>query len=226
MQTKTAAILNMDFQTPEARQNFQQLTETVQQQSNIANASKQKRLETSEAMITLWTRLGEALGAAFLNQFGVVGGNAFETWSAALADLSPAQIKTGFVGFMRSNDKHLNLKSFRALCLDVSRFGLPEASRAYYEAAMHSHEHKTHKWSHIAVYKTLIDVGVSVMRELPEDQSKPLFTQRYQIICDMVIKGQDLGVELPKAIPSHIPNYCTREQNIARMANLRAELGL
>lgn len=179
-----------------------------------------------DSVVTLWERLGESLGATFLNQYGAVGEEAFHTWVRGLADLKPEQIETGFINFLRSPEKYLDLKSFRALCLNLEQYGLPDAHRAYMEAAMHCHEHRFYNWSHIAVYKTLLDVGIAVMREFTEERAKPLFAARYKIICDMVIRGEDLNVELPKAIPSKVPNFLTPEENHARMVKMREELGL
>ena len=221
------SLQSLDFQRPDAREKFQQLTETASRQITTGENFSSSTRKKTDTMVLLWERLGQTFGASFLNQFGAVGGDAFETWSLGLQDVTPEQIEAGFISVLRSGDKYPpNLKTFRSACFDISRYGLPDADQAYDEAARHCHDYKHHNWSHEAVYKALLDVGVSVLREMPERDTKPLFATRYQVICEMVIAGKPLNVELPKMIASRVPNFLTEAENQKRMDKMRAELNL
>lgn len=173
--------------------------------------SKQKKADHMAAMVRLWKRLGEALGSAFLNQYGVVGEDTFETWSASLADLSVGQIKAGFVNYMRSDDRYIDLKRFRVLCLDMTAYGLPEPELAYREAAGHCHEWRTWEFSHPAVAKALLETGLAVMREYTEKSSKPVFLRNYQILCRKVMTGESIESPIPKALPEKISRPASPE---------------
>lgn len=172
-------------------------------------------------MARLWQRLGEALGASFLNQFGRVGGDAFETWRAALADLSEAQIKKGFINVMRSPDGYLNLKRFREACLDASAHGLPEPEAAYMEAACHCHEWKTFDFSHVAIVKALAETGIAFVREMPTERSKPVFLRNYAILCRRVVEGENFESPVPKALPEKVFVRSTPEQAAKHIGELK-----
>lgn len=174
----------------------------------------------------LWQRLGDVKGASFLNQFGAVGESAFETWTAGLADLSPEQIRHGFASFMRSTEEYLDLKKFRAFCMDLSRFGLPELRQAYEEACMAASPKDRQKWSHPAVYHAGKNTGWHELACTPTDQIFPRFEYHYAELCKRVIAGESLELPVAQAIASRIPKVLTREENISRMAALRAETGL
>ena len=198
------------------------MTETISQQNDISLSAKQARDSHRVTTVTLWKRLGQALGATFLNQFGEVGGETFEMWRASLADLSEAQIKKGFSNFMRSSDGFLNLKRFREYCLDMSEYGLPVADSAYMEAAKHCHEWKTYSFSHPAVIKALTETGIAIMREMPTDKSKPVFLRNYAILCRKVMAGETIESPIPRALPETLSIRTTPEQAAKHLEQLRA----
>jgi len=177
-------------------------------------------------MVRLWQRLGEALGASFLNQYGAVGEDAFSTWSASLSDLSPGQIKTGFSAFMRSDEKYLDLKRFRSCCQDITRFGLVAADRAYEEACLAPSPKDKHKWSHPAVYHAGRLTGWSELHSMPRVQMFPRYERNYSILCKRVAAGEDLTIDIPEAIAQSISIPLTGEENHARMLKMREELGI
>ncbi|MFA5387306.1 MAG: hypothetical protein WC322_02815 [Candidatus Paceibacterota bacterium] len=177
-------------------------------------------------MVRLWQRLGEALGAAFLNQYGAVGEDAFMTWSASLADLKAEQIKSGFANYMRSDDRYLDLKKFRNYCIDVTRHGLIPVERAYEEACMAHSPKDRQKWSHAAVYHAGRLTGWSDLHAMPRAQMMPRFEHFYSQLCKRVSEGEDINLDVPDAIPRVIPKPLSGEENHRRMMKMREELGL
>lgn len=204
---------------------FQQLAATVRRQDVTSRESKEAKESHNLAMVTLWERLGEVLGAAFLNQYGLVGENAFLTWSAGLADLSREQIKKGFANFMRSQDRFIDLKRFRALCLDLSHLGLVELERAYEEACTKPSPKERQQWSHAAVYHAGRLTGWWELHAMPRDQMLPRFKYNYDMLCKRVADGEDINLDVPQAIPRVIPQPLSGEENARRMQSLKEQMG-
>ena len=59
-----------------------------------------------------------------------------------------------------------------------------------------------------------------------EKQAFPVFKRNYELICERVINGEDLSIELPKAIPESINTPLSNDERKQRMQALRQELKL
>lgn len=67
-------------------------------------------------MAALWKKLTSSLGAAFVNQYGCIGGDSFKIWTSELSEFSDDQIKNAYREFMDSDVEFLNLKKFKNFC--------------------------------------------------------------------------------------------------------------
>ena len=95
------------------------------QDKNISNAntatSSRGNLE-SEAMdrmmVKLWERLAEMYGPRWVSSYGEPGGKAFQTWSRALKDASPDNIKRGLHRCLRRDEQGWppTLPEFLGMC--------------------------------------------------------------------------------------------------------------
>lgn len=180
-------------------------------------------------MITLWRRMGEIYGAAWVNQYGLVGESAFQTWCLGLRDLPPEQIKHGFTRVLHRKERFApSMNEFRALCMPTPEdFGLPDARTAYLEACRKSASPSRASWSHPAVYLAGSSTGWFELRNLAESKSWPLFQRNYEIAMRRAMAGEDLSEVIPKALPpeSHVPKKTvSRAEAHSRMQGLIASV--
>lgn len=165
-------------------------------------------LAIRDAVTTLWQRMGELYGAAFVNQFGAVGQAAFQTWCLGLRDVTPKQIKLGFTKLLQSEKQMpANYFQFRRLCLpQLEDFGLPKASLAYREACLKAHDvnPRESKWTHSAVYQAASSTGFFELKSMSEREVFPLFERNYDLACQQVMAGEALR-DVPKAITDETP---------------------
>lgn len=153
--------------------------------------------------------------------------HAYRVWELGLSDLTEAEIKRGtnasvdFTGFF-------SLPSFRELCkhVDQSAHGLPPVAQAYEEACLKPSPKDRQQWSHAAVYHAGRLAGWSDLHAFPRAQMLPRFEYHYSVLCKRVADGEDVNLDVPQAIPRVVPKPLTGAQNAARMAKMRAELGL
>ena len=189
-------------------------------------SSERERLICEDAITTLWERLGESFGSSFLNQYGDVGGSAFQTWTMGLIDLTPAQIEKGFINCLRSESKYApTLKVFREHCMDIAQHGLPSLTAAYEEACKAPSPKDRQKWSHPAVYHAGRLTGWSELHAIATNQMLPRYQYNYEILCKRVIAGENINLDVPQAIPRKITKLCTAQENIEHMKKLKAEMG-
>lgn len=180
-------------------------------------------------MATLWQRMGEAFGAAWVNQYGRVGESAFQTWVIALRDLTPQQIKYGFTKVMKRKDRYPpSMNEFRALCMPSAEdFGLPDLRAAYTEACRKSSSPSRFPWSHPAVYLAGSSTGWFELRNFAESKTWPLFQRNYEIAVRRVMNGEDLSSVIPKALPpeSQVPKRTvSKAEGHRRMQELIASV--
>ncbi|EOE6246791.1 replication protein P [Vibrio parahaemolyticus] len=87
---------------------------------------------------------------------------------------------------------------------DPVDYGLPDTRKAYLEACRNSHrlaEMTNDEWSHPAVYIALKNTGTFDIRNRKEAETWPIFERNYEIAVRRVLAGEDLNVEIPKALP-------------------------
>lgn len=196
---------------PGNRENFQPLTGSTQQQTPISRDSKVST-EVKVAMTQLWLRMSEIYGAQFANQFGVIGGEAFQTWCLGLRDMSEAMIKKGFTKLLQRESAFVpNLNEFRKLCLVTpEELGLPSMEVAYLEACNSGHRVLGANWSHPAVYHAGKAVGWFELRNRIAKETRPMFKISYEDICQRVMKGEVF--ELPEPDATQLEHHTNGKQ--------------
>lgn len=153
------------------------------------------------AMTQLWLRMSEIYGAQFANQYGEVGGEAFQTWCLGLRDMTEAMIKRGFTRLLARESAFVpNLNEFRTLCLpNPEDLGLPAVEIAYREACNNGHRVLGANWSHPAVYHAGKAVGWFELRSEPDSRTRPRFKTAYAAICQRVMAGEAFTLPEPDA---------------------------
>jgi hypothetical protein len=178
-------------------------------------------------MVRLWELLGNVYGQQFLKQWGSVGGEGFETWAQVLADLSPVEIKAGFNRLIAKRSEWApNAMVFKALCLDLSEFGIPDAQTAYREACNKQSPKAKQRWSHPSVYLAGQQVGWFELAHKPERQMFPMFRSKYELLIQRFMDGEELIIEQAEEVPLLESLPLTPGQHRKKMDKLRADTGL
>ncbi|MGE6317900.1 replication protein P [Shewanella baltica] len=117
---------------------------------------------------------------------------------------SEKQLQWGLAKARRSESPFWpSLGQFLSWCQpDPTDHGLPTPEAAFMEASRNSHPaFIDKKWSHPAIYVAAREVGRFELANLPRDKSWPIFRRAYTIVVSRVLNGEDLGGEIPKALP-------------------------
>lgn len=148
-------------------------------------------------------------------------------WLSNLEHFSPAQIIHGGKHIIRTQDYLPSLATLVRACeqgLDL--FGLPCARQAYLEACTAPSPKLEFNWSHEAVYHAGKASGWYLLANEPESSAFPIFDYHYGVICQRLISGETLNLEVPTALPEKIERKLDKAETKARFARLRDELGL
>ena len=146
-------------------------------------------------------------------------------WLSCLGSYVPSQIVAAARHVVKTHDFLPTVSVVVRACEDgASLFGLPSARDAYIEACRAPSPKVQAKWSHEAVYFAGKSTGWFQLASEPEEKVLPLFEYYYQDLCQRVLRGEDLSVPQPAAIPTHIPKPLTGSENHKRMQKLRKDL--
>jgi hypothetical protein len=140
----------------------------------------------------------------------------YKTWTEGLADLPDVAIRFGleqakdFTGFF-------TLPAFRELCrVSPQALGLPSAKHAYIEACNKSLPWERQTWSHPAVFYAARETGRFELHSFTEREAFPLFKANYEIMCNRVMAGDEMTLNVKKMLPESVPAPLSLEENKAR----------
>lgn len=129
------------------------------------------------------------------------------TWARGLVEAkitSDHQLQIGLSKARRSDSPFWpSIGQFIKWCQpNPEDFGLPSPEQAFREASKNSHPSATNsRWSHQVVYISAREVGAFELSNLPRDKSWPIFERAYNIVVQRVLNGENLDVQIPKALP-------------------------
>ena len=137
--------------------------------------------------------------------------SAKKNWIKAFMDEginSENQIKLGLRKARASQDAYWpNVGKFVAWCKPTAEyFGLPSKEDAYLEAIANLGEFNTAKWSHPAVCETVKNTTCYALKNQSEKDSRALFYRNYAIMMERVMRGENLQVDIAKAITA-VPEF-------------------
>ncbi|MEK7259182.1 MAG: replication protein P [Pseudomonadota bacterium] len=148
-------------------------------------------------------------------------------WLGCLTDYSPVQIVAAARRVVKTHDYLPTISVVVRACEEgAGLFGLPTPREAYIEACRAEPPKAAFAWSHPAVYFAGVATGWFLLATEPEDRVFPLFEYYYNELCQRVMRGEELGVPQVVALPEHISQPLSGEENHARMLLLREQLGL
>lgn len=120
-----------------------------------------------------------------------------------------------------------SLAKFKEYCDNAySLFGLPDVHSAYVEACRAPNPKKEYKWSHLAVYYAGLATDWFFISSAVESKVLPVFKRNYEMICDRVIKGEELATPLHKALPEEVSIPLDKKANLSHLKKLRESMDL
>jgi len=213
----------------------QQLLNEITQQIPVSqNVSK------TSAGLTASKEHKEALGATF-ELFRISYGNQFNAaypdlerstaamrlWLTHLQDYPPALIKAAAERVVKHENFLPTVAKFREHCDHAFElFGLPDAHSAYMEACRAPAPKAEFSWSHVAVYYAGLASDWFYMANSIESKAFPVFKHNYAILCERVIRGEDIKMPVLKALPHEVSTPLSVKQNQKKLTELRKKLDL
>ena len=104
--------------------------------------------------------------------------------------------------------------------------GMPDAHSAYIEACRAPSPKKEYDWTHPAVYYAGRASDWFFLANTTEQKAFSVFQRNYSLLMDKVRAGEDLAIELPKALPEDIAKPIQRKDLKLKMKALLKESGL
>lgn len=107
-----------------------------------------------------------------------------------------------------------------------AQLGLPEAHAAFMEACRAPSPKAAFNWSHPAVYFAGRASDWFFLASAAEEQTFPVYKRNYELICERVMRGEDLEIPLPQALPQDISRPLDKAAQLAHMRELRKHIKL
>jgi len=148
-------------------------------------------------------------------------------WFTSLKDFSAEQI-------LRATRRAIKESEFLPTVRGILKFieteyealGLPDARSAYMEACRASSPKSDFTWSHPAVYYAGRESDWFFLANSIERQAFPVFERNYKIICERLVRGEQVDMPVQKALPAETHTPLSKEQQIDHLKKLREETGI
>ncbi len=148
-------------------------------------------------------------------------------WLTCLGDFTPEVILRATRQVVKSQEYLPTVAAVVAACENaLPLFGLPLAHAAYVEACCAPEPKAQYHWSHPAVYRAAQATSWFALSTEPQSVIFPVFEYNYHQLCQRVLRGEVLDMQVPVALPQTIPQPLSPEQNKARMQDLRKKFQL
>ena len=187
----------------------------------------------TEDHITAINQMFTELQLAFHNQFHKAFSDdqkiimAKQLWAKTLSDLPPARIAQATRRAIKESDYLPTLHTIRKFSEPVpEELGLPDAYHAYLEACRAATPKSEQRWSHPAVYLAGNASDWFFLASSVESRAFPVFKRNYDIVCERVMRGEQLDLPMQKAIPETVSHPLSNEERKERMQTLRQELDI
>ena len=99
--------------------------------------------------------------------------------------------------------------------------GLPTLRKAYQEVCNKPSPKAEQRWSHPAVYLSGRDCGWYFLANSIESKAFTPFSEIYLQYCERVLRGEELTIEAPDALPEFSAVPASREHNQQQLNNLK-----
>jgi hypothetical protein len=148
-------------------------------------------------------------------------------WLGCLADFQPEVILRAARQVVKSQEYLPTVASMVNACENAfTLFGLPTPQAAYVEACCAPEPKHSCQWSHPAVYLAGKHTGWFALATETQSAIFPVFEYNYQLLCQQVLRGEQLDINIPVALPETVSVPLSPEENKARMKALRQKFAL
>ena len=148
-------------------------------------------------------------------------------WFGNLKDYTPEQILSATHRAIKESEYLPTVRGIlKYLENTYQQYGLPDARAAYVEACRAPSPKAEFKWSHPAVYHAARATDWFFITNNPERIVFPVFQRNYQILCERVIKGEEIDMPILKALPEEITRVLSKEEQKAHLKKMRKEIGI
>ena len=145
-------------------------------------------------------------------------------WLRLLGDYSGEVIMRAAEKAVKENSWLPNVHEVLARCDVAEVLGLPAAHAAYVEACRAPSPKKEFNWSHPAVYFAGRATDWFFIANEPEEKVFPVFKRNYDLLLNRIQNGEDLEIDLPRALPQETTTPLSRDEQKDRLKNLMADL--
>ncbi|KZZ05206.1 MULTISPECIES: replication protein P [Thalassolituus] len=145
-------------------------------------------------------------------------------WLRLLGDYSGEVIMRAAEKAVKENGWLPNVHEVLARCDVAEVLGLPAAHAAYVEACRAPSPKKEFNWSHPAVYFAGRATDWFFIANEPEEKVFPVFKRNYDLLLNRIQNGEDLEIDLPRALPQETTTPLSRDEQKDRLKNLMADL--
>lgn len=104
--------------------------------------------------------------------------------------------------------------------------GMPDVHSAYIEACRAPSPKKAYQWTHPAVYYAGRASDWFFLANTVEAKAFPVFERNYLLLVEKVAAGENMEIDLPKALPDHIAKPLERKDLQDKMKQLLKDSGL
>jgi hypothetical protein len=154
-------------------------------------------------------------------------GLAKKYWLSCLGEISPEIILRATRKVVSTQEYLPSVATIIQACEDArALFGLPTLQQAYHEACCATLPKSKYAWSHPAVYLAGKAAGWFELANQTESQIFSLFEYHYGLLCDRVLHGEALEVNIPEALPPSGSVELSADENQAQLQALRSRLNL
>jgi hypothetical protein len=148
-------------------------------------------------------------------------------WLESLSDYPVEHILKGARHAIEHSEYLPTLNRMLECCQQgLAELGLPSPHDAYVEACRAASPKSAQTWSHPAVYLAGRDSGWFFLANNTERTSWPVFKAHYDQYCARVLRGESLDAPEPAALEKHVAEPLAREEQLARLQQLRQQTGL
>lgn len=142
-------------------------------------------------------------------------------WAKLLADYSGQVIMRAAEKTVKDSTYLPNVHEVLMRCDIADVHGLPSTHAAYMEACRAPSPKREYSWTHPAIYYAGRASDWFFLANEPEAVAFPVFKRNYELLLQRIQQGEEIELELPKALPEHSSVPLPRKEQQQRLHALQ-----
>ena len=209
------------------------LNRTTQQLQPASSASTTPTGESPQATVNQKTAINQIFELfrfnyhnQFLKAFPDHGTliTAKKLWASLLVDYAPDVVMMAAERAVKESSYLPNVHEVIRRCDPAGTMGLPSPHAAYIEACRAPSPKQAFKWSHPAVYYAGRASDWYFLANTPEPRAFPVFERNYQLLLARIQQGEDMTLDVEKALPETIEQPLPGKEQRQRLSTLKNSL--